>query len=79
MSWDVINEKEIPCPCGKGVLKHFFEMDDWNRCREYVVIDCAECRKKYTITSETIQHPNPVKDITNYYCTNEKEKIKLDF
>ncbi|TVY04470.1 hypothetical protein [Cohnella terricola] len=47
MSWDVIYDKEKPCPCGVGTYREVYEMDDWNRTRENVTMSCLDCREKY--------------------------------
>lgn len=73
------NISEVPCPCGKGKIKHFFEIDDWNRCKEFVVIDCGDCRKNYVITSKTVYNSNPVKNVTEYFCKNAEKEIKINF
>jgi hypothetical protein len=47
MSWDVFSDREHECPCGKGTYREIIEMDDWNRTREDVTMNCPDCRIKY--------------------------------
>ena len=79
MSYEVDNIKRIDCPCGKGKIKQACESNDWNQTREYIEIECDECKNKYEITREYFC-PKPKHDYTIYYCKNKKsgEKIKLD-
>ncbi|OHR74756.1 hypothetical protein [Bacillus sp. UMB0893] len=43
MSWEETYRREYPCNCGKSTYTEVGEMDDWNRSREYVIINCPEC------------------------------------
>jgi hypothetical protein len=43
VSWEEMYRREYLCKCGKGTYTEIGEMDDWNRHREYRVINCPEC------------------------------------
>ncbi|MCL2354939.1 MAG: hypothetical protein FWC68_03560 [Oscillospiraceae bacterium] len=81
MSWEVLNIKEVKCPCGKGKIKKVIKSDDWNRIKEETpYFECNECLERYKIEQEQFS-PKPKHDYTIYYCINKKdnnEKIKLD-
>ena len=79
MSYEVDRIKEIECLCGKGKIKQICESNDWNQTREYIEIDCNECKEKYEIVSEYFC-PKPKHDCTIYYCKNkiDGQKIQLD-
>lgn len=47
MSWDTISDNNYECPCGNGTYNVVTEMDDWNRIREYVYMNCVECKDRY--------------------------------
>ena len=58
MSWEEMDKRSITCPCGKGVITRTDYMDDWNRYKETVSIDCPECRIKYKLVSRSYyKHP----------------------
>ena len=80
MSYEVVNEKTVPCPCKKGTVKFVLEENDWFQTKEHVLIECPECAKKYTISSE-YHCPKPKRDYTRYFIVNNEtsEKIALDF
>lgn len=44
MSWEQMSADTKPCPCGKGTITYYMDMDDWNRTRHYKTIDCAKCK-----------------------------------
>lgn len=52
MSWEEIRRKEIKCPCKKGAVALIAYMDDWNRTKDSVNIECPECKRKYEIISK---------------------------
>ena len=70
MSWEKISEKKISCPCNKGLIFLFNEMDDWNRLREDVFIDCQSCSKKYII-ERVVNSSHPFHEHTIYYLVNK--------
>lgn len=43
MSWEEMYRRDYPCKCGKGTYTEVGEMDDWNRTRDYKIINCLEC------------------------------------
>lgn len=46
MSWEEMSRRSYPCHCGKSTYTEVNEMDDWNRYREHVIIDCPACAEK---------------------------------
>lgn len=52
MSWEEMYRKNSPCKCGKGTYTEVGEMDDWNRTRDYQIINCPECAEKARIAAE---------------------------
>jgi hypothetical protein len=44
MSWEQMSEETKACPCGKGTITYFMDMDDWNRSRHSRRIDCPTCK-----------------------------------
>lgn len=53
MGWEKMNTLHSSCPCGKGILSQDIYEDDWNRREEKnVVIECEECRKKYSVEKQ---------------------------
>lgn len=52
MSWEVMYSRDYPCKCGKGTYTEVGEMDDWNRTRDYQVVNCPECAEKAKIAAE---------------------------
>jgi hypothetical protein len=44
--------REYPCNCGKSIYTEIGEMDDWNRQREYKIINCPECANQARIEAE---------------------------
>ena len=46
MSYEVVNERTVPCPCKKGTVKFVLEENDWFQTKEHVLIECPECAKK---------------------------------
>lgn len=44
--------REYPCKCGKSTYIEIGEMDDWNRHREYKIVNCSECAKQERIEAE---------------------------
>ncbi|MED4351412.1 hypothetical protein P9265_03560 [Schinkia azotoformans] len=52
MSWEEMYRQDYPCKCGKSTFTEIREMDDWNRFREYRVINCPECAKQEQIEAE---------------------------
>lgn len=80
MSYEVIYEKEIPCPCGKGKIKHTVRENDFFQTKKSVTIECPVCSMKYNITSE-IHTPKPKHEYTVYYAVPANgmdEPIRLD-
>ncbi|MDQ0297723.1 putative SprT family Zn-dependent metalloprotease [Salibacterium salarium] len=49
MSWEEISRREYPCTCGKSTYTEIREMDDWNRNREHIIINCPTCEEKENI------------------------------
>jgi hypothetical protein len=49
MSWEEMYRRDYPCKCGKSTYTEVGEMDDWNRHREYQIINCLECAEKARI------------------------------
>ncbi|MFI2856903.1 hypothetical protein ACH6EH_07155 [Paenibacillus sp. JSM ZJ436] len=47
MSWEVMSDREYPCPCKKGTYREISENDDWNNWREEVIMNCPSCKEKY--------------------------------
>lgn len=52
MSWEEMYRRDYPCKCGKGTYTEVGEMDDWNRTRDYRIINCSECAEKARIAAE---------------------------
>jgi hypothetical protein len=52
MSWEEMYRRDYPCKCGKSTYTEVVEMDDWNRRREYRIINCPECAEKERIVEE---------------------------
>lgn len=52
MSWEEMYRRDYPCKCGKGTYTEVGEMDDWNRTRDYQIINCPECAEKARIAAE---------------------------
>lgn len=44
MSWEQMSAEKKPCPCGKGTVTYYMDMDDWNRVRHYKSIECPTCK-----------------------------------
>lgn len=81
MSYDVVKEKTIPCPCKEGVIRYSLSENDWNQTRESITIECHKCKEEYRIVSESYR-PKPKHDFTLYYLVPRKgngEKNLLDF
>lgn len=53
MSWEEISRKEVKCPCKKGTVALIAYMDDWNRTKDSINIECPECKRKYEIITKT--------------------------
>jgi hypothetical protein len=49
MSWEEMQSRQNPCPCGQGhyVVADF--MDDWNRTEERWTMECSRCVKTHGI------------------------------
>lgn len=52
MSWDVVLDRNYPCPCGKGEYREITEMDDWNRYRCEIIMLCPECKENYDLVCD---------------------------
>lgn len=52
MSWEEMYRRDYPCICGKGTYTEIGEMDDWNRTRDYKIINCSECAERARIAAE---------------------------
>ncbi|MCM3602473.1 hypothetical protein M3175_17200 [Robertmurraya korlensis] len=52
MSWEEMYRRDYPCKCGKGTYTEVGEMDDWNRTRDYKIINCSECNERARIAVE---------------------------
>lgn len=52
MSWEEMYRRDYPCKCGKKTFTEVVEMDDWNRRRDYRIINCPECAEKARIVAE---------------------------
>ncbi|MCK6205768.1 hypothetical protein KZX50_10000 [Bacillus infantis] len=52
MSWEEMYRREYPCKCGKRTYTEIGEMDDWNRHREYKIMNCSECARQEQIEAE---------------------------
>lgn len=46
MSWEEMSRRDYTCNCGKSTYTEVNEMDDWNRYREHVIINCPACAEK---------------------------------
>ena len=71
MSWEVIDERTQPCPCGKGSISMPVYGDDWNRIEHGTVkIQCEQCSAKYRVETEYIPEYHPGHgDSLIYYLT----------
>ena len=80
MSYEVIREKEVDCPCGKGKVRQVVKENDWFQQKEFFEIQCDECKEKYRVITETFI-PKPKHDVTRYFLIDKdtEEKIPLDF
>ena len=52
MSWEELDTKYVPCPCGKGCVRCTCYMDDWNRYKDAITIECSSCTKQYKLVHE---------------------------
>jgi hypothetical protein len=46
MSWEETYRITKPCYCGRSTITEVGEGDDWNRHREYQIIDCPRCAEE---------------------------------
>lgn len=46
MSWEEMSRRDYPCNCGKSTYTEVNEMDDWNRYREHIIMNCPVCAEK---------------------------------
>lgn len=46
MSWEEMSRRDYPCHCGKSTYTEINEMDDWNRYREHIIMNCPACAEK---------------------------------
>jgi hypothetical protein len=56
MSYELMNEKSICCPCKKGYITARFFSNDWNQFRSSISIECPTCEKLYKIQSRSVIH-----------------------
>lgn len=79
MSWEIMDAKEISCPCGQGKIIRKSLSDDWNRFREDISIQCQNCSKQYKIISRTTTL-KPYHENTFYYCADKEtgEELELE-
>ena len=54
MSYDLVKENKVDCPCGKGKIALKMYENDWNQEQNEVEIECSECKEKYKITSKYV-------------------------
>lgn len=84
MSYEIINEKKQPCPCGNGFIQYICEENDWSQFRENISIQCTKCQDEYEVKSKYFC-PKPKHDYNIYYLVKIGEDIdspntiKLDF
>jgi hypothetical protein len=46
MSWEIMSVETHPCECGTGTETFTLEIDDWNRMRTSIKIQCSQCHEK---------------------------------
>lgn len=51
MSYELISEKDIPCPCKKSTYKVRCFQNDWMQHREEWDMNCDSCKSKYRLGS----------------------------
>ncbi|MCD7032868.1 hypothetical protein LRR81_01410 [Metabacillus sp. GX 13764] len=75
MSWEEMYRREYPCSCGKGTYTEVSKMDDWNRRREFRVMNCLICAEneraeEAKIREEREQLNTLAKEIKTYFTEN---------
>lgn len=77
MSWECMNVREKPCPCGNGIISRESFMDDWNRTMEGpIIIECEECKKIYDVCGGYLVPKNYPK--YNGFIANKKSVEELN-
>lgn len=79
MGYEIVNHRQLDCPCKKGKIEWCLLSNDWGQEKETINIECDECKSKYEIVY-AIFCPKPKHDYKIYYCKNKEngEKIKLN-
>lgn len=82
MSYEVIDEKHVSCPCGNGCIKIIIEENDFFQRKEDLTVDCMNCKNKYEIKKE-ISKSKPKHESELYFLVEKNNKnstpIKLNF
>lgn len=58
MSYEIISDDKIVCPCGKGHIRKIIKENDWFQRKESILIECECCDNKYTVEKNTVRTYN---------------------
>lgn len=82
MSYEVIDRRQVICPCGNGLIKMVVEENDFFQHKTHIVVDCENCKNKYEIQKE-ISKAKPKHESELYYLVEKSRTssnpIKLNF
>ena len=82
MSYEIIQNQTISCPCGAGCVRRVVKENDWFQQKESISIECAVCNGKYTVETEIVK-PKPHHESMFYYLTEKSSetptRIKIEF
>ena len=82
MSYEIIQNQAISCPCGAGCVRRVVKENDWFQQKESISIECAVCGGKYIVETEIVK-PKPYHESVSYYLTEKSSetpnRIKIEF
>ena len=73
MSWEEMGSSEYPCDCGRGKRIVTSYMDDWNRIKDSVRIECEFCNSHHLYSKKLSD-----RTIDEVWITNEEYKLIVE-
>lgn len=82
MSYEIVDDNKVACPCGCGFVRRIIKENDWFQQKENLVIECEFCNDAYAIVRE--EHKSkPYHESVFYYLVEkgneDGQRISVSF